>query len=195
MVISKRERYIAIGAVAAIALLALNSFALSPYLDKRNEIAVDLAKPNKELDRSDELFRHQRLLRPVWAKIKNAGLMTDSSDATIQARVSILDSAESAGLFVAGIRTEPRSSQEGQFQVTIFHLTVNGPLYAVSRLLWSTETAGIPLRVNEMQITPRKEGTDDLSVQLTISTISQVPQAAAPAAHPGAAASANGSAL
>jgi hypothetical protein len=43
-----------------------------------------------------------------------------------------------------------------------------------------------------MQITPRKEGTDDLSVQLTISTISLEPQAAA---HPGATAGANGSAL
>jgi hypothetical protein len=195
MVISKRERYIAIGAIAAVALLALNSFALSPYLDKRNEIAIDLAKTNKELDRSDELFRHQRLLRPVWAKIKSAGLMTDSSDATIQARQAILDWTDSAGLFVAALHTEPRSSQQGQFQVIIFHITVNGPLYAISRLLWSTENAGIPLRVNEMQITPRKEGTDDLSVQLTISTISQVPQAVAPAAHPGAAAAANGSAL
>ncbi len=46
---------------------------------------------------------------------------------------------------------------------------------AASRLLWSLETASIPVRVTEMHITPRKEGTDDLSVQLSISTLCLLP--------------------
>jgi hypothetical protein len=195
VVISKRERYIAIGAIAAIGLLALNSFALSPYLEKRNEIATDLAKTNKQLDNSDELFRRQRLLRPVWTKIEHAGLETDISDATIQANQAVLDWVDKAGLMVQTIRAEPRNGQEGQFQVISFHVTVNGPLYAISRLLWSTETASIPLRVNEMQITPRKEGTDDLTVQLTISTVCMIPQSAIPAGRPGVMTGNNGRGL
>jgi hypothetical protein len=188
VVISKRERYIAIGVGVAVGVLALNSVALTPYLDARTKIADDLAATNQKLADSDGLFNRQRALRPVWEKIEHAGLMTDAGDATIQARQAILDWVDGAGLFVAHFQLEPRSSQSGQFQVIIFHITVNGPLYAISRLLWSTETAEIPLRVNEMQISPRKEGTDDLSVQLTISTLSMVPQAATPTARPGAAA-------
>ena len=46
-----------------------------------------------------------------------------------------------------------------------------GSMNAVSRFLWRVETAGIPLRVKEMQLGSRKEGADDLTVQLRLSTI------------------------
>jgi hypothetical protein len=43
---------------------------------------------------------------------------------------------------------------------------------SIARLTWALETAQIPVRVNEMTITPRKEGTDDLQIQLSVSTLS-----------------------
>jgi hypothetical protein len=185
VVISKRERYIAIGAVSAIALLALNSFALSPYLQKRDDIATELAGVNKKLDESDELFRRQRILRPVWSNIEQAGLQTDSSDAGIQVDQAIDQWVRNSNLLLANFRPDARPTQQGQFQVLSFHISVNGPLNAISHLLWSAETAAIPLRVTDLQISPRHEGTDDLTVQLTVSTISIVPQSAKPAVNPG----------
>ena len=44
-------------------------------------------------------------------------------------------------------------------------------LFPEARLLWQVETTGLPLRVHEMQLGARKEGTDDLSLQLKASTL------------------------
>jgi hypothetical protein len=60
-------------------------------------------------------------------------------------------------------------------------------MYAVSRFLWRVETAKVPIRVKEMQLGSRKEGADDLTLTLRLSTLYQAPQpilpteAAAPA--------------
>ena len=45
----------------------------------------------------------------------------------------------------------------------------------VARMLAAIETAGIPIRVNDMTITPQKEGTDDLSVRFNLSALCQPP--------------------
>ncbi len=185
MVISKRERYIAIGAISAVALLALNSLALSPYLQRRDDIATELAAVNQKLDSSDDLFRRQRQLRPVWANIEHSGLQMDTSDAGIQVDQAIDEWVRNSNLVLANFHPDARPTQQGQFQVLSFHITVNGPLNALSHLLWSAETCAIPMRVTDMQISPRHEGTDDLTIQLTVSTISIVPPPAAkPAANP-----------
>jgi hypothetical protein len=186
VVISKRERYIGIGAAAAVGLAVLNSLVISPYFDRRDEIDTDLAKINQKLSDDDQLFIHQRQLRPTMTSIEQHGLKTDLSDAQSQFGQAVNDWVENAGLSVANYRPEQKAQQQGRFQVIVGHFTVNGPLYPISRLLWSTETAGIPLRVNDMQISPRHEGTDDLTVQLTLSTICMVPPAIKPAAHPAA---------
>ena len=47
------------------------------------------------------------------------------------------------------------------------------------KLLWSLETATIPVRVNDMQVTPRREGTDDLTIRLSVSALCMPPDAGA----------------
>ncbi len=44
-------------------------------------------------------------------------------------------------------------------------------------MLWSLETAKIPLRLNEVRIKPRKDDTDDLSVSVNVSALCKPPEA------------------
>src|SRR3712207_7371087 len=52
-----------------------------------------------------------------------------------------------------------------------FRATANGRMDSISEFLWRIETAEIPLRINDMQINARKEGSDDLQLQLGVSTL------------------------
>ena len=52
-----------------------------------------------------------------------------------------------------------------------FQAAGTGPMSAVARFLWRMETAPFPLRVEELQVGARREGTDDLSLQLRVSTL------------------------
>ena len=174
MVLSKRERYIAIGTVAAVAILGLDYFVFSPLKRMHDQIVVDGAQVTQDQTAANNLFTRQRNLKKVWTEMQQGGLKVDPSEAESQAYHAVLNWADAAGVDLTALKSE-RTSQEGKFQVISFHVTATGPLRAISRLLWSTETAAIPVRITDMQVIPRKEGTDDLSVQLSISTLCLLP--------------------
>ena len=45
----------------------------------------------------------------------------------------------------------------------------------VARFLWHFETSSVPVCINEMTISSRKDGQDDLSLTMTVSTIYLAP--------------------
>lgn len=181
MVLNRREQRMAILTGMVAAALLLDLLVVSPYLDRRQSLARDRADAATKLSDADDIFTRQRHLRPVWMDLQRGGLQSDGSSAESQSLNAILRWAQWSGVELAALKPE-RTTQEAGFQVISFHVTANGPMSAVSKLLWSVETPAIPVRVNDLQIAPRKEGTDDLSVQLSISTLCQPPAAAKPAA-------------
>jgi hypothetical protein len=48
---------------------------------------------------------------------------------------------------------------------------------AIAMLVYRVETAPIPLRVDDLHVTPKREGGDELQVQLTVSTLGRKPNA------------------
>jgi|KBSMisStandDraft_5_1062788.scaffolds.fasta_scaffold734828_2 hypothetical protein len=176
MVLSKREKYIGLATAAAVALLALDSFALTPYVARRDAIAAGRADAVRQLSDAASLTERQTKLRPIWTELQKGGLKVNPSQAESQTIQAVIDWAKAAGIELAALKPE-RSSQEGQFQVISFNVTGTGSMQAASKLLWSIETATIPVRVNDMQVTPRREGTDDLSIRLSVSALCMPPTA------------------
>lgn len=170
MVLSKRERYIAIGVAAALGLLLLDRFVLTPYVTLRDSIAKEQSRAVDDLANADLLFSHQRQLRKVWARMQEGGLKTDPSQAESQALGALLDWTRWAGVNLAALAPE-RTVQQDRFRVISFSVKVTGPMAAMSRLLWAMESATIPVRVTELRINPQREGVDDLSMQMSVSTL------------------------
>ena len=170
MVLTQRERYIAIGAVGALALLLGNYFLLSPYFSSLDDVDKKLQKANQQLADTQDLFTRQRRLRPLWTQMQTAGLNLDASLAESQAQHAVLTWADSAGVTLTSIKPE-RQTQEGAFEVIGFEVAATGATPSISRLLWSMESAAIPIHLNEVQVGTRKEGSDDLTVRLSISVL------------------------
>jgi hypothetical protein len=116
------------------------------------------------------VLSHSHRLIKVWNEITNDGLTGDQSKAETQALNNASDWAYAAGVNITALKSE-RTSEAGPFLIISFHVTGNASMSAIKRMLISFETAKIPVRVNDMQITPRKEGTDDLTIQLSLSTL------------------------
>ncbi len=190
--LSKRERYIAIGVAAAVVIFVLNQFLLTPYTDARALYFADREKVDTQLADADRLLVKQKAVAPIWTQIKLNGLKTDRGQAESQAQQAVLDWAKSAGVNVASVKPE-RDQQQNQFQIIGFHVTGNGSMLSLSKLLWSIETANIPVRLNDLQIAPRREGTDDLTLQISVSTLALMPDTAKPAAGAASAAGNDGS--
>jgi hypothetical protein len=161
------------GAGTAIVLFVIYQVVISPYLDSLSDIEKQTNAGLTQQKAIQALFDKQGRLQVVWKDI-TSNLKTDDSEAESQALNDALDWAQAAGVNITSVRPE-RTSTVNEFQVIGFHLTGNGTTPAIGKMMAAFETAKIPLRVDEMILAPVKEGTDNLKIDLTLSTLSVKP--------------------
>jgi len=174
--LTKREKYIGAGVGAAFVLLVMNQLVLEPYFDDLNVVHNNKAAEDKRQADRVVLFNRQSKLKKVWTQITDDGLTDNESIAASQARGAVQAWAEASYVSLTSTKAERTTESNGlPFEVISFHVTATGSTPSISHFLLSLETARVPVRVMEMKIEPQKEGTDDLKMELTISTLCRKP--------------------
>ena len=183
MVLTERERNIAIAVGVLLALLLLVYWPIYPYIQRRMEITADVEKANADIEQAAFTAKRQAQMRKVFAQMKD-GLNKESDEAQSELRNNLDEWAVDCGVNVVTLdlvrETPPvKNTPEAKFQQISFHFTGSGPLSTLARLLWRIETASTPIRVSDIQIGPRngREGKDDLMFQLSVSTLVRLPDA------------------
>jgi type II secretory pathway component PulM len=169
--LTKRERNLAIGAGTVVAGLLIYFVIISPLqtgwaslADAQRILIKDQKEAQAVLDKRDQLTK-------VWSRLQKAGLQSDASRAESQAENAISRIAEQAGVNDVSLTTNSAST-EGSFQVTGLSMQGKGSMRQISQMVFLLESASTPLRITAMTISPRQaEGTDDLSAQVSLSTI------------------------
>ena len=170
MVLSKRERYVAAATIIAVAVLLLDRYLLTPFLDRQARAEAERQSVLHEMERATSLFARKRQMAPKWNDMLAGGLNCDASEAESQVLHAVRDWSQESSLNLSSVKPE-RIAQKGELQEIMFQVAATGPMSAVAGFLWRLETASLPIKVKELQVGSRKEGTDDLSVQLRISTL------------------------
>ena len=73
-----------------------------------------------------------------------------------------------------------RSNKSGQLQEIMFQAVCVGSMNGVSKFLWRVEGAALPVKISDLQLSTRKEGTDDLTLQVRIAALCLAPPSAKP---------------
>jgi len=179
VVLSKREKYIGIGAMAAVALLAINSLIVGPYFDRAAALEDDKRTAAKTLGDNQNLLRLQKSKQGEWNQMLSNGLQADDSTAQSRTQQMIQAWARGANINLEAINSEHVSTQKGPFQVINFSLDFNtsgtDSMRQIARFLWSIESARIPIRLNDVKIQSAREGTDQLTVKLVVSALYMPP--------------------
>jgi hypothetical protein len=178
MVLSKRERYIAMGCGAAGVLLLVWFILISPWIDARQDLAAQLDQARQQLLSDKALDASQAKLTEQWKEMQQKGLQTDETQAQILTLTALNQWAPAAGVDLEAVKPDLPKPQ-GDFMLIGFGLSGEGSTRSVSLLLWSLEHAAIPLRVNDVLLQPRPEGTDDLLFTIHVSTLCIMPPKAA----------------
>ena len=182
MVLSRRERYIGIATCAILGGVALYKLVAEPLWQQRVDLDGQLRVEQRLVNRTKLLFEDSKRANRLWAQMSAAGMKHNQSEAESQLVHNVTDWAQEAGLALPS-QNAGRSEKEKDFSKITFRATGTGGMSQISRFLWRVETATIPIRITDVTITSRKDGTDDLSVVLGIGTIYPAPQAK-PAAAP-----------
>jgi Tfp pilus assembly protein PilO len=175
VVLSKRERYVATVTILAVLILGLDQFFIDPLLKRKEMLDSRIATAQEQLDRASRLFTTSRAANRKWSEMTHGGLRHDASEAESLVLHSVRDWAQDAGMSLSSVKPE-RTEKEKEFYRITIRATGTGGMAQVGQFLWRIKTASVPVRITDLSINSRKEGTDDLAVQLGISTIYLAPE-------------------
>jgi hypothetical protein len=185
---TKREKQIGIGVVGVLMLFGLDQWVVQPYWDTHTTLVAAISKAQTDIQDAHRLFNTERLEQPKWKTMVEAanGLKSERYAAESQAENTVLQWAGSLGVNINNLTTEGVPKAENKFLVINFHATGLGSMQAISRMLNSLEIGQVPIRISDIQINSRREGTDDLQIQMLISTLCLRPDADNPTngSHP-----------
>ena len=185
MALSSRERVIVMVTGLAAVVFAGDRYVLSPYIKARQDVGNERLTLVDKLNSASKLFAKQRRMEREWKQMVSGGVTSDPAEAERNLLV-VRDWAQEAGL--TNLSTTPRREpRNDRTQVVRLDASAVGNLASVAKLLWRIESARLPLKVDDLDLRSRTDGTDDLAVSFKVSTIWVTPgepPAKAPGARP-----------
>jgi len=177
VVLSKRERNISIFAGVAIAVLIFNYAIIDPLMSAKDDLDKQVLQASNSLNDKQSILTRSKKDGPRWNEITRSGLLRDSSGAESQILTAVSSWAREAQLDPRPSLKTDRTEKAGKYfyKMTI-RATATGSMEQLARFLWHFETATIPVRINDLTLTSRKDGQDDLALSMTITTIYLAPE-------------------
>lgn len=170
MALTVRERKIMMLTVAAIFILVLNQYVLSPVLRKRSETRQARQDIAAQVEQSLTALDRKKVLQQRWTQMQDNGLGTDVQKAEAMVYRCIEDASARSGLELGSIQPD-RLSTEGKLGEIDFVLSGTGSMASVTRFLWSLETPQIPLKIKSYQLGSKNETAEDMTIQIELSTV------------------------
>lgn len=168
--LSPREKKAAVITLAALGLWAADWLLLSPYLERSGALSARADDLRLQLQSANNAFNVRRRLGRVWNESGARELPASGTQAETQSLHAVRDWAQECGLSLTAVKPE-RAEEAQQFGRMGYRLTAAGKTAAVAQFLLRFETTKIPVRIGDIQISARKEGEDDLVMQLGFSTL------------------------
>jgi hypothetical protein len=169
MALTSRERKIMIVAVAAVLILLLNQYAVSPIMEKRAEARQTRQDLEAKVEQSLSALNRRKLLQERWTQMQQNGLGGDIQKAESMVYRYIEDASARSGLELGSIQPD-RMTTDNRLGEIDFVLSGTGSMQSVTRFLWSLETAQIPLKVKSYQLGSKNETAQEMTIQVELST-------------------------
>jgi hypothetical protein len=187
MVLSKRERYIAIATAAAVACFAADRLVLTPLKDMRNNSENRRLALLAQVSDQRNAIKLSQELAPRWKQLVEAGMKRDPGEVETQMFRAIGDWERASGVTHLLTKSD-RPSDKTVLPEVNFQVNGTGTMESVENLLWLIQSATVPVRLTQVDLSAKKEGTNELSFQLRLSSV-YLPGQAGAAERPGGEAS------
>jgi hypothetical protein len=170
MILSKRERQIALATFVVLAIFGLDRFLITPVQERQAEAATQLQQTLDGLERARALFDRRHQLAPEWQQMVEADLQAEPAAAESAVLHALRNWSEQTHLSLTSLRPG-KATDMGELRELTFRASGEGGMSAVTGFLWQIETSSLPIRLTDLHIGTRKEGADDLTVDLGISAL------------------------
>src|SRR5947207_460785 len=170
MALGKRERILAWAVGGVIGLYLADTLVLNPYLADAKAL-TDMRLKEKEDAETVRLLKYkEKSLRP-----RVDALPTDPKDAERQLLGAITDWATQTGVTMSSVKPEYVDSKN-QMREIMVQASGSGRNEAMVKFIVKLQHAKFPLKVVKMQLGTRNNDSEDLTMQLRVSTLYKAPE-------------------
>ena len=167
MILSKREHKIGLITFGVILVLILDRFLLTPYLKKREELILEKENLVVELRNSRKTLSQWKEVGPDWENLTSIK-GEDSEYGVVNA---LRQWAEESGASISLLKPEGEN-KKSKLNEQIYQVAGTGSMRNISELLWKMESSHLPIKIKNLQLAVRREGVDDLTLQVRIGELS-----------------------
>lgn len=175
MVLSKRERYIAIATVATLSLVVLYYGLIDGWIQERNDLGDKIQGAQTAINAGNLSKTRVLSINPIWQAHLKSTLKSDASTTETQLFDSVVEWGRQSGVNLS-INKQDRIDKDKDFSKITLRATGKCNMATLRRLLFKIETAEIPVRVSDITVSSNKDGLDDLQVQFTVGSIFFTPE-------------------
>ena len=175
---NSREKVIAIVAGVAIGAYALDGVLISPLFARLSDAETRAELARAEIERGQGVLKNRLRAARVWKDLTADTLKDNASAAEGQLLNAVSVWAQRAGVNVVSNKPERSDSEQGFGRLTV-RVQASGTMDSLSQFLYLIEQSQIPVRLEDMTLNSRKDGQDDLALQVGLSTIYELPRAPA----------------
>ena len=168
--LTKRERNFAVGTGLIVLVFLLDYWVVSPLLQSKDELYQQQLKLEHDLSDAQKLIKSSSHATRRWADFRASGLGSDPSMIESRMLNSVRSWSQESGLVLVSLRPDRASENKDLVELT-FQANAEGSMKSIWNFLYKVETAQIPVRIREMQIASRTEGSDILTLELRLSVM------------------------
>ncbi len=170
MVLSQRERIVALLALLVVGALVADALVVGPVLRRLRAVENHKQQLLAQLNEAQGLFERRRLMERKWKTMLSDGLQ-DEAEAESRLVRALDKWSQETRLALTSVKPERVASDKGLNEMT-FVVAGQGGMNAVARFLWQVETAELPVKVKDMQLgLASSETGDSMSLELRLSAL------------------------
>lgn len=171
MVLSRRERLIAVVTILVMMIFILDRYAVTPFMEAKENISIEKQGLMNDMRNAEKIFRHRNRIKDEWQEMIRGGLGSDPSGMESMVLHEIRQWSYDCGLSISSIKPDRNRSEGMILKEIIFNVACRGSMNSVGQFLWQVENSQLPLRITEFQLGAREENGGDMSLQLKLSTV------------------------
>ena len=170
MEIKKRERLLAILAVACFGILLADKLVLTPLAALWQSRATRIEELAQSLDEADLLLQREQSIRKRCKEMKRRALPTEVSLAEDRVLKSVERWSQSSGLGLTSMKPRWDRSEE-DFAELEFAAFAAGGIHTIAQFLYELEKDPLAVKVDRIDMNARDDTGDELSLSLRFSVL------------------------
>lgn len=170
MKITNRQQFLAILAIAAVALLASDRLVFTPLVSAWKTRAERIAKLKEDVANGEALLARETAIRQRWEQMRTNALAGEPSVAENQVFKAFERWAQDSRITINSIKPQWKKPAD-DFMTLECSVEATGNISALTRFLYNIEKDPLAVRIVAMQITARDDSGEQLTLSMQVSAL------------------------